>query len=107
MLLDGSKIPGVRGKQLLEYSIVQGPGQGRGRQGRGIIAMFSVRVEAPITDGEIAIYSSPILETRLLLEDERGEQSFAVKGSVGISGVEHSIVEQASSWGRLKALFFD
>ena len=64
------------GMVLLSYAAVYGPGAKRGRTGAGEIARFAL---LPLRSGPLAIslISTPIYESKLVLDDDVGERLFA------------------------------
>lgn len=100
----GADIGGrVADQQILSYSIVLGPGPDRARAGSGVVATFALRCRQPVPRTTIAIHSSPILETRLVLADGATERRFAAMQGIEITVGDPTLLEHRESWGGIKA----
>lgn len=95
----------VGDQQILTYSIVLGPGPDRARTGTGVVAMFALRCLQPVRHSTIAIHSSPVLETRLVLADGATERRFVMMQGIEIAVGDPTLVEGQASWGAIKAVF--
>lgn len=91
------------GEQVLSYSVVLGPGPDRERRGVGVVARFALRCAEPAAESQVGIYSSPVYETRLVLADGQSERRFAGVAGMTITSRPVTLVEQASTWGSIKA----
>jgi len=92
------------GQQMLSYAAIMGPGAHRGQTGSGVVARFALRCVRPVSRARIAIQSSPIHETRLVLADGFSERRFRVVGGLEITVNEPTLVEE-NTWGAIKAEF--
>jgi hypothetical protein len=91
-------------QQLLSYAAIVGPGARRGRSGSGAVARFTLLCVEPVQDARITIRSTPIHETRLVLEDGFTERLFSA-----IQGLEITVAKATAvgdeTWGSIKAEF--
>ena len=92
------------GEQMLIYSVVLGPGKDRGRQGSGMVATFTVRFDTAVDALEIAVESTPVHETRLVLEDGRSERRFTAMGGMSVTSQVSTVVDAPASWATIKSL---
>ena len=93
----------LQDEQMLVYTVVLGPGDDRGRRGAGLVATFALRVDKPVENLVIAVESSPIHETRLVLEDGRSERRFTAMGRMSVTSLASTVVEAPASWASIKA----
>lgn len=95
------------GMVLLPYAAVRGPGAERGRTGQGEVARFALR---PLRAGPLAVLliSTPIYETKLVLDDGVGERAFETLGGLVLnaSGLESEKPAGGGqhSWAAIKAV---
>jgi len=92
-------------QQMLSYAAILGPGARRGRTGSGAVARFVLLCIEPVEDAQIAIRSTPIHETRLVLEDGFTERYFSAIQGLEITVAKATAVAPAETWGALKATF--
>ena len=106
-LVPEEKMPDLlKGRQMLTYDAVLGPGNGRGRNGTGVVARFRLHCVEAVAHAEILIDSSPIYETRLVLSDGQSERRFQViQGMTITAESSNTLVEEMGTWGRIKAGF--
>ena len=93
------------GMVLLPYAAVRGQGVDRGRSGRGVVARFSLRALRPEPQ-LVRLISTPIYESKLVLDDGIGEQVFQhlLDIELGVSGLQREKpADGYNSWGRVKA----
>ena len=94
-------------EQMLVYAVVLGPGDDRGRQGAGRVATFALRIDEAVSDLEITVESTPIHETRLVLEDGRGERRFTAMAGISVTSHSSTVLKAPASWGSIKAARID
>jgi hypothetical protein len=96
----------LRDQQMLQYSIILGPGTDRGRRGSGVVALLKLRCNQPALHCEIGIASSPIHETRLVLDDGYTERRFlSMQGMEVTAETPSTLVKEKDTWGQIKAHF--
>jgi len=98
---------GPAGMVLLPYAAVRGPGADRGRSGRGIAARFTL-LPLGSEPSWVRLISTPIYESKLVLDDGLGEEPFRVLGDIELTGsnVQRSKNAPAGqrTWGRIKTI---
>ena len=69
-LLSREQIVGVPAdRRLLHYTAVLGPGGQRSRSGEGVVALFSLLCREVVGSSRIGIFSSPVHETQMVMND--------------------------------------
>ena len=95
-----------RGRLLLHFAAVHGPGFQRSKAGSGVVARFWLVCREPIRKAVISLHSDAIHESLLVSPDGRSERHFYLGGSleltVGLSAAAKSV--HPRSWGSLKLL---
>lgn len=107
-LVYGDEVPDLSEDQLmLSYAAILGPGARRGRTGSGVVARFELLCLEPVHHARIAIKSSPIRETRLVLDDGFTERPFSAVQGLEITVGTSTVIDGKNSWGEIKAEFTD
>lgn len=86
--------------QLLEYAAILGPATTRTRSGSGLVACFRLRCLYTVATA-IELHHSPVHESRLVLDDGRGERPFLVAPPMQVTVDDITAVE-STTWGQLK-----
>ena len=98
---------GPAGTGLLPYAAVRGPGAARGRSGRGIAARFTL-IPVGSEPSCVRLISTPIYESKLVLEDGLGEEPFRFLGEIELTGPNvqrsKSVPDVQRTWGRIKTI---
>ena len=87
-------------RRLLHYTAVLGPGSQRSRSGEGVVAVFSVLCRELVGLSNIAIHSSPIHETRMVMNDG-AERLFHHGDGISVT-VDVDTSVYSITWGLVK-----
>ncbi len=100
LLPNGQKQGVPANQRLLHYTAVLGPGTQRSRSGEGIVAIFSVLCRETASSSQIEIFSSPVHETQMVMDD--GSQRLLLHDDGVHIQVDVDTATRGLSWGLVK-----
>ena len=92
-------------QQLLAYSLILGPGKSRSRSGKSVVGRFQFMSKEPIDNARIEVFSNPVHDSFLVLEDGLTERRFRGLQDLEVSAFRPTLVHTRDSRGAIKTRY--